>query len=95
MLRPNVKLSIGPYRARFLARIGQFREALHDLTMAERQVFDLMGLGLTNAEIAGILCIDRTTARTHVKRIHSKLEVDGRELLVAASLQLQTEKAGK
>ncbi|HVM40881.1 MAG TPA: LuxR C-terminal-related transcriptional regulator, partial [Acidimicrobiia bacterium] len=48
---------------------------LAELTKREREVFDLLRLGLTNAEIAGRLFISAKTTEHHVGRILSKLGV--------------------
>ena len=61
-------------------------EYIADLSPRELQIFILTGQGLTNPEIAEFCFIDVTTVRTHVKRVHSKLYIDGRaRLAVAAS----------
>jgi RNA polymerase sigma factor (sigma-70 family) len=60
---------------------------IHTLTQAEFKVFRLLGLGLTNDEIAQTLFISPLTVRTHVKRIHSKCEIKGRAKLALAAYQ--------
>jgi RNA polymerase sigma factor (sigma-70 family) len=60
---------------------------IHTLTQAEFKVFRLLGLGLTNEEIAQTLFISPLTVRTHVKRIHSKCEIKGRAKLALAAYQ--------
>jgi RNA polymerase sigma factor (sigma-70 family) len=60
---------------------------VHTLTQAEFKVFRLLGLGLTNEEIAQTLFISPLTVRTHVKRIHSKCEIKGRAKLALAAYQ--------
>lgn len=55
------------------------------LTAAEENVYQLIGLGLTNEEIAAELYISPLTVRTHVKRIHAKLDIHGRARLAIAS----------
>jgi DNA-binding NarL/FixJ family response regulator len=47
--------------------------ALDQLTSREREVFDAIVAGLTNAEIASRLVLSETTVKTHVGNILSKL----------------------
>ncbi|MEB3321847.1 MAG: response regulator transcription factor [Synechococcaceae cyanobacterium] len=55
------------------------------LTERERQVFDLIGRGLSSEEIAAALRISLLTARTHRRNITAKLGVKGAELVLLAS----------
>lgn len=55
---------------------------LADLTDRERDVLTLIGLGLSNAEIAQQLHIGAATVKTYVGRLLDKLEVAGRVHLV-------------
>jgi DNA-binding NarL/FixJ family response regulator len=52
--------------------------ALDRLTDREREVFVLMVRGLSNAAIARTLVIGETTAKTHVTRILTKLQLRDR-----------------
>jgi RNA polymerase sigma factor (sigma-70 family) len=61
---------------------------IHTLTQSEFRVFRLLGLGLTNQEIAEILFISPLTVRTHVKRIHAKCDIIGRAKLALAAYQV-------
>ncbi len=56
------------------------------LTPRERQVLELVALGLTNREIAARLVISENTVRTHLRRILEKLHVRSR---VEAALWLR------
>jgi DNA-binding NarL/FixJ family response regulator len=55
---------------------------LAELTEREREVVALVGMGLSNQEIAGKLFISPATARTHVSRAMSKLSARDRAQLV-------------
>jgi DNA-binding NarL/FixJ family response regulator len=48
------------------------------LTAREEEIFDLIGLGLTNKEIARQLDISDHTVKTHLHRIYVKLQLSGR-----------------
>jgi DNA-binding NarL/FixJ family response regulator len=55
---------------------------LAELTDREREVLALVARGLTNAELAGTLCVSLPTAKTHVSRILTKLRARDRTQLV-------------
>jgi DNA-binding NarL/FixJ family response regulator len=57
-------------------------ELLDELTAREREVVALVGLGLSNAEIAERLVVSPATAKTHVSRAMVKLDVRDRAKLV-------------
>jgi DNA-binding NarL/FixJ family response regulator len=48
------------------------------LTAREEEIFDLIGLGLTNKEIARQLDISDHTVKTHLHRVYVKLQLSGR-----------------
>ena len=48
------------------------------LTVREGEIFELMGLGLTNKEIARQLDISDHTVKTHLHRVYVKLQQSGR-----------------
>ena len=58
------------------------QDGLGDLTAREREVFDLLVRGLSNAEICDALVISDATAKTHVARILAKLGVRDRVQVV-------------
>ncbi len=49
-----------------------------DLTNRESEVAELLLQGLTNREIAAVLCCSPFTARTHVSQILAKFEARNR-----------------
>ncbi len=48
------------------------------LTLREEEIFELVGLGLTNKEIARELDISDHTVKTHLHRVYVKLQLSGR-----------------
>jgi DNA-binding CsgD family transcriptional regulator len=52
--------------------------AVADLSPREREVLDLLGQGLTNAQVAGRLFISARTAEHHVGRVLAKLGMRSR-----------------
>ncbi|MFT4212760.1 MAG: response regulator transcription factor [Microbacterium sp.] len=78
---------------RLLARVASgTREvpagaALDALTAREREVLRLVGLGLTNDEIARELFLSPLTAKTHVSRIMAKLQARDRVHLVVVAYE--------
>jgi DNA-binding NarL/FixJ family response regulator len=59
--------------------------ALTDTTEREREVLTLIGLGLSNAEIAAHLHVSLSTAKTHIGRLLMKLDARDRAQLVIAA----------
>ena len=58
---------------------------LAELTPREREVLELLAQGLSNAEIADALTLERTTVKTHVQRILTKLGARNRvEIVIVA-----------
>ncbi|MFD3499221.1 response regulator [Streptomyces sp. NPDC058676] len=70
--------------AEFAGRVKQPDPSprLNALTEREREVMGLVGAGLTNDEIAQRLVLSPSTAKTHVSRIMTKLDVRDRTQLV-------------
>lgn len=63
------------------------RDPMNSLTPLERELFELVGEGLTNAEIAEKLHLSPGTVRNYVSRLLRKLQVDRRAQLVAQAAQ--------
>jgi len=83
LLDPSVTRSL---LHRFLATSGgtvprppaETRRRLDRLTERERQVLLLVAQGRSNSEIANLLVIAESTAKTHVKRVLAKIDVHDR-----------------
>lgn len=66
---------------------GTAAGTLATLTPREAEVLTLVGLGLTNDDIAAQLVISPTTAKTHVNRTMTKLHARDRAQLVIAAYE--------
>jgi DNA-binding NarL/FixJ family response regulator len=64
---------------------------LETLTGREREVFELIGKGKKNTEIAEELGITLNTVRTYSKTIHDKLYIEGRANLAIAAYKVISE----
>jgi DNA-binding NarL/FixJ family response regulator len=73
LLSPSVTRTVIERMARQPAPGTAAGAQLSELTRREREVLVLLARGLSNAEIAGELVIEESTAKTHVKRILMKL----------------------
>lgn len=63
--------------------IGEFAaRPVEGITGREREVLVLVGRGMSNAEIAGELCISVATAKAHMARLFAKLAARDRVQLV-------------
>jgi DNA-binding NarL/FixJ family response regulator len=75
--------------AQFAAKPRPGRKPLEltGITEREREVLRLVGLGMSNAEIAAALYITPGTAKTHVARLLAKLSARDRVQLVITAYQ--------
>ena len=64
------------------------------LTPRETEVLDLVGQGMTNAEIGRALFISEATVKTHLLRVFAKLGVDDRTRAVMVAYQRGLLEAG-
>jgi DNA-binding NarL/FixJ family response regulator len=69
------------------SRPDRKRRELAGITDREREVLRLVGLGMSNAEIAAALFITASTAKTHVARLLAKLGARDRVQLVITAYQ--------
>ena len=68
-------------------RAGRKPRELTGITDREREVLRLVGLGMSNAEIAAALYITAGTAKTHVARLLAKLDARDRVQLVITAYE--------
>jgi RNA polymerase sigma factor (sigma-70 family) len=61
---------------------------IHCLTFSEFRVFRMLGMGMTNSEIAQSLHVSLCTVRSHMKKIHAKCEVRDRAKLTLIAHQV-------
>jgi DNA-binding NarL/FixJ family response regulator len=69
------------------SRPGHRPRELTGITDREREVLKLVGLGMSNAEIAAALYITAGTAKTHVARLLAKLDARDRVQLVITAYE--------
>jgi DNA-binding NarL/FixJ family response regulator len=76
---------IGKFAAR--SKEPAAAESLSELTEREREVMALVGIGLSNEEIARRLVVSPLTAKTHVSRTTVKLGARDRAQLVVPAYE--------
>jgi len=69
------------YRSAAPRRAGR-DAAVDELTSREREVLSLIGLGMTNAEIAAELFVGEGTVKTHINHVFAKLQLRDRAAAV-------------
>jgi len=86
MIAPGVtRRLIGEFTGQ--PRSGRKPREITGITDREREVLRLVGLGMSNAEIAAALYITTGTAKTHVARLLTKLDARDRVQLVITAYQ--------
>lgn len=88
LLSPGVtRRLIGEFAARSKPPARPAGPSLDVLTDREREVLTLVGLGLSNADIARRLVVSPLTAKTHVSRAMVKLGARDRAQLVVLAYE--------
>lgn len=78
---------LDPAAAQVLMQQTRTHDPLEALTTRERDVFDMMALGKTNAEISESLTISEVTVRTHIASVLDKLSLRDRTQVVIYALK--------
>ncbi|HEY4046851.1 MAG TPA: response regulator transcription factor [Acidobacteriaceae bacterium] len=63
------------------------RRSRSSLSPRELEILEMLSKGLTNKEIARVLCISQFTVRNHINRITEKLEVGDRTEATTVAIQ--------
>lgn len=76
-------LEVDGVRCQLTRRRSTGRSGVARLTTREREVAQMVAMGLTNVAIAGKLDVSPWTVSTHLRRIFAKLDVPTRAAMVA------------
>ena len=87
LLSPSVTRRLIDEFTRRPAVLAAHTRRLDGVTEREREVLGLVGMGMSNAEIAEHLCLSVATAKTHVSRLLAKLGARDRAQLVIAAYE--------
>ena len=88
LLAPSVTRRLIDHFASRTVSATRNADALKSLTEREREVFDIIAQGLSNAEIADRLVLTEGTVKTHVSHIFDKLELRDRTQAVILAYEL-------
>jgi DNA-binding CsgD family transcriptional regulator len=58
------------------------------LTPREHEILQLLGLGMSVAQVAGALFISQSTAKTHMSKLYDKLDASNRTQAVMSAVRL-------
>lgn len=94
VLSPTVTQQLLSRGASLAGRADGARALVARLSERERQVFDLLGQGLSNAEIAARLYMSTSTIKTYVSRALTKLGVENRTQAALLAYELTLHGAG-
>jgi DNA-binding NarL/FixJ family response regulator len=95
LLAPSVTRRVLDHMASQPATDHRATARLQELTPREREVFELLARGLSNAEIAGELVLEESTVKTHVKRVLAKLGVRDRVQAVIVAYETGVNRAAR
>jgi DNA-binding NarL/FixJ family response regulator len=87
LLSPSVTRTVVDHMARHPQPEPSAARRLRGLTPRERDVMELVAIGLSNTEIATTLVVEESTVKTHVKRILAKLALRDRVQVVIAAYE--------
>src|SRR5262245_43961646 len=79
--------TLDPAAAQVLVQQVQQLDLLETLTAREREVFDVLAHGLSNADIAAQLNVSEATVRTHIASVLEKLELRDRTQVMIYALK--------
>ena len=88
LLAPSVTRRLIDHFASRPAPKAQDLSLLNSLTEREREVFELVAQGLSNADIANRLVLTEGTVKTHVKHVFEKLELHDRTQAVILAYEV-------
>ncbi len=95
LLAPSVTRKLIEQFARRPANRTTDEELVRHLTEREREVLSLVGKGLSNQEIAGLLFLSPATVKTHIGRALMKLNARDRAQLVVIAYESGLVTAGE